>query len=422
MTKFKIEGTCIDTSTMKGYVPAAILGSSFDYILTSIPANNDVLIKDYVGSFKFSETKLIVHASHLDGLCDTVKSHVELVGRDYVDILLVDSKADWKLAGSEVVGLGDRCKAWGIMEPESVEEVKKIVETVGSDSIVKYIALTINPLEFNLDLINYCTDNGILVIGLNPLGGYLSAPRNITAFTVPYLLGFSAFYSDITVISGRNLDTADNDSLYLSGLKGKDAGNNYVLKKSTNKPVKGVSQAVFTSFKLKDEIIPYDDPTMCLYADQMVLEVGKPSKKLKKTEPVQRPPKDTDDVVLPGETDSSDSSKFVEQANHLLNILHLPSDGDESSKFAVAKYKLLDLIKCDFSSAVWSYDFSMIGKSVMMVLLTRKPVKKGMLWWKKEIPGDIRTFYLLQKEGKFVFREIFDDPEPEPNETASTTD
>ena len=128
MTKFKIEGTCIDTSTMKGYVPAAILGSGFDYILTSIPANNDVLIKDYVSSFKLTNTKLIVHANHLDSLCDTVKSHIELIGRDFVDILLVDSKADWKLAGSEVVGLGDRCKAWGIMEPESVEEVKKIID------------------------------------------------------------------------------------------------------------------------------------------------------------------------------------------------------------------------------------------------------------------------------------------------------
>lgn len=80
MTKFKIEGTCIDTSTMKGYVPAAILGSSFDYILTSIPANNDVLIKDYVESFKLTGTKLVVHASHLDGLCDTVKSHLDLIG------------------------------------------------------------------------------------------------------------------------------------------------------------------------------------------------------------------------------------------------------------------------------------------------------------------------------------------------------
>lgn len=426
MTKFKLEGTCIDTSTMKGYYPESSSDSGFKYVLTSIPANNDVLIKDYVRSYNPATTRLIVHSDHFDGLDETVMKHLGLIGRDFVDILLVDSKADWKLAGSSVTNLGSRCKDWGIMEPESVEQVEGIIKTLGSDSIVKYIALTINPLEFNMDLINYCSDKDIKIIGLNPLGGYLSAPRNITAFTVPYLLGFSAFYSNITVISGRDLDTASSDLQYLNSLDDREAGNNYILKKTTSRPVKGISQAVFTSFKLKDEIIPYDDPMLCLFPDQTVLEVGKASKKLKKTEPVQRPLKDTDNATLKKENDSPDNSKFVESVNHFLNILHMPEDGNDSSKFAVAKYKLLELIGFDFDPTLWTSDFSMIGKSAMMILLTRRPIKKGKLWWKKEVPGDLRTFYLLQKDDKFVFREIFDEQEPEPepehNETASTID
>ena len=403
MTKFKIQGVGLDTSTIN-YDPG-IARDSYDYIYTSIPANNDFLVGRYIWSME-NNPDIITYVDCLDGLLYLVESHLLTIKRESIKILLFKSGGDLNHAANvaQLLVTGT-IKYFGLQNPKSVETLKEEIERFSELGVpTSYVALNNCPLEFNLEIINYCRENNIEIIGLNSFGGFLSAGRNITAFSVPYLLGFSAYYCDLVILSGRDLINSWQNKEYLSKFIGKDADPGYILKKSTYKPVKDIKKAVFTSISLENgHIVPYEDPERIVMPDDFKFRIGSYISKI-------NPPEKSDFM----ETDTSADVEVIfksleEEVNHFIDLVYLPEDGTLDDKFATIRYKVMGYLETHFGEGLAEFDLVKIGNSILMISVTQPDTFEKESWWKKKklIPGFTRQFYLIiSEEGNIIFNEI----------------
>ena len=160
--KFKIQGVGIDTLNIT-YDPS-FSTEKFDYIYTSLTANNERLIGEWVNSMR-PTPPLIVYSEFIDSVVPILKEHLEMLGRAKTQLLLLNAekvigaKKEWldELNLGPIDNLGIQC-------PKDVEELKKASEVLGRE--IKYVALPISPLEFQYDVLEYCKENKITVIGL----------------------------------------------------------------------------------------------------------------------------------------------------------------------------------------------------------------------------------------------------------------
>lgn len=383
MTKFKIQGVGIDTSTISFNPGRSRSDDGYSYVYTSIPANNDFIVGDYIKSLK-GTPPILVYTDFLDSIDIALKGHLDAIGRTKAQLLLVDTFVQWDRV-ENLKGLP--VEHFGIQNPETKEQIEEVSRILEKNQMkLEYVAINTCPLEFNLEILDYCRENGILIIGLNPMGGYLSAARNITAFSVPYLLGFSANYCDIVLVSGRDLIKAWDDKDYLEDLVGRDSNPGYTLKKNTSKPVKEIKQAVFTSINVGGiETVPYIDPEIIPDYNDFVFKIGSHISKI------------TEKVI---EGDKIES--FEDEVTNYLRILHYPEDGNEKDNFAIARYKALDYIRVRYpENQGWSIDQIKVGTNLLLMSIEKAPEYKGHFIWQRIIIEEPKQFYMiLPLEGK----------------------
>ena len=409
MSKFKIQGVGLDTSTLDYDPGISLSDEGYEYIYTSIPANNDYLLGTGIRSVK-AETPLIVYTNHLDGVKSLLEEHLEVIGRNEADLLLIDGSCKSLDSFSEDLFKGKviPAKHCGIQSPVSVEQLADLVD---KGFKIEYIALTINPFDFNYEILQWAEQRKVYVIGLNPMGGYLSAPRNINAFSAPYLLSFCATYSDIVLVSGRNLVKAWEDKVYLEGLIGEESDAKYTLKKTIIKPVKDIKQAIFTSVNLQDldAIIPYYDPSLLLDKGWTEMALGTAHTKMPISGMTEGSGPETVDPI---ETkDEEDKDRAENDVRHYLDLAYYPKDGDQETTFTVARYKTLEYLQSHYkASDGWSISsLGKIGNSVLMITVTQEDELKGWFIWQKVVQGGEHTFVLIVPEAnpkKIIFREI----------------
>lgn len=364
MTKFKISGAGIDTTHVKTSEKIVT-----DYALTSISSNNDVILN--------LDTKtLITTVDHIDLIDSEVEGHLEILGYGVVDLLLIrcDPSLDWTNTES-LRNLKDsgKVKNFGLIcsSNTTVDELKKVLEE--SNVYFTYVALPISPLDFNLDLIKECRNLELSIIGLNPMGGYLSGPRNINAFTVPYLLGFCAYYSDIVLVSGRNLEEADDDLIYLGSLMGKETKSEYILNKSTSRLVKDIKKAVYPTVKVSEDLtVPFDD-------DQIVY--GDISFNFKE--------------VL-NNTEIRKRTKIESDVNDYLGILKFSED-----PYITAKYHVLSYLQ-ETLGVYTEFSYIPFGKTTLLINTHKPFFSTGALWWRKFTPEENHYFILTVNESNNV--------------------
>ena len=145
MAKFRVEGVGLDTTTLE-YQPGEDF--EFQYIFTSISSNNENIVKDFSPG-----AALVTYIDFLDKADEAIISHLELLDRSIVDLLLVDAKCDFlKYADvlSSCVSLGS-VDTIGIYGPESVDRIKEIQEVLPN---LKYIGLELCPLNFNYEVVS----------------------------------------------------------------------------------------------------------------------------------------------------------------------------------------------------------------------------------------------------------------------------
>ena len=392
VSKFKIQGVGIDTSsiTEKPWIESG--GEIFDYIHTSIRANNDFLLKEYVGSQPGAS--LITTIDFFDNPERAILGHVMELGRNKVDLLLVPGNVLSKKLGvlkdtvdalkhSSLIG------ELGISNPSSPDEIKEISGALGEK--IKYISLNLCPLHFNYDVIEYAKGEGIDILGFNPFGGSLSAEGIIQAFTVPYLLSFAGSYSTILFLSGRDLFRAIDGRDYLRrNVIGAESSSKFTLKKSVNRLYKPLKKVVNTSLMFSDNIIlSYDSPGIMYPPDEVVVTLGKEYE------------------LIPRENKYS-ITKTEDSVNSLLDITEFPNDGDWKDKYAIVRYQILGLLRSLYPEEDgWKMNLIPGGDRVLGIGLVRETREKpsAKIFKGKKITESLYFLLYINSEGTVMFVE-----------------
>lgn len=376
MSKFKISSVGIDTRTMKSSPGVSRADDGYSYILTSVEANNDYMIRDFVENH-IGEPVIMTSVNFLENVETALKDHIKNLGKEKINVLLFGPNTNIEKYVSELDGIKDVADRFGLIDPESVDQAKEKIESLNKLGLeVEFVAMPISPLDFNYDLIKFCEENELKIVGLNQMGGYVSAARNIEAFSVPYLLGFSAYHSDIVILSGRDVFSAIEDKWYLSELLDKEAGNGYVLEKNVYKPVKDLKKAIYTSISLEGEgsIVPYDDPTMLFMGEGFRFKIGSSLKKVK-------------EYGLSGiEEDEREITEFLKD-------LFYPKDAEHSVKMAFARYKIDNYLKSKYPDC--TVTILNAGNSVLVISLDKESEVTGAFFWQKISEEIHRQFYLI---------------------------
>ena len=413
--KLKIAGVGIDTTTI-GFNPGDIYSrenNDIGYIYTSLEANNDFLLKTYIQSFKAGPV-LVVGAKYLNGLSMGLKHHLNVLGRAFTQLLLVDESADWENWVGELSTINAQGTAQNfglkVDSEADLEKVKGIFERAKANEIeLKFLALPVCPLDFNYEVLTWARENKLTVFGFNPFGGNLSAARNIQTFSVPYLLGFAAANSDIVVLSGRDMPKAYENADWLTSMIGKETKPEYSLKKSVHRPVKELKRAIYTSIKVDSKTtIPYEAPDFPIPDEFMVGKIGSYVEQY--AEPVDLVPdiENMQDITRDEET-------LEDSVQHLLKILYYPEDGKPEDIFAIARYKVMEYLGLHFPGAEITY--SKTGNTLFWINVHIEPSVKGHLWWMKVYPEIDRTFWMAMPQGgkdHIIFKEA--KPENAPTE------
>lgn len=269
---FKIEGVGLDLTTLD-YSPSE--DNEFGYLCTSITANNEDAISEYVK--QCSGSPLVTKIDFLDRSSEAVGLHLDQIGRGTIDLLLVDAKCDFIKYADELSFLVDRgyVDAIGIYNPESVDRIKEIQTVLPN---LEYIGMDICPLNFNHEIISWAYEEAIQIIGFNAFGGHISSQAVIDSFSVPYLLEFFASYVTLGFLSSRDIFAARQDRDYLDSLIGKEVKNPkmYSLDKSVFKLLKPIKKAVEVSLKLDvNHIIPLGFQDTLYVPEELEIRLGK---------------------------------------------------------------------------------------------------------------------------------------------------
>ena len=375
MSKFRIEGVGIDTTTLE-YLPGEDF--EFQYIFTSISSNNENIVRDFS-----KNAALVTYIDFLDKSDEAIISHLELLERDTIDLLLVDSKCDFiKYADtlSSCVDSG-QVDTIGIMEPESVERIKEIQEVLPN---LKYIGLSFCPLNFNYDIISWALDNGIDIIGFNPFGGHISSAGIIDSFSVPYLLGFASTYSKLLFLSGRDLFTAADGRDYVSELIDKESNPIYELKKNVNKLYKPLKKTVNVSVKLSpDFTLPIDNPRSIFSPEEVVLKVG-----------------DAEKYVTP-ELDIKSGGVEDNVYTYYRDFIPPKDTESDENRIALLKPRIIDFLELEYPG--WNIEFSKIGDRVLVFNLTKIEETKIL---KRKKTVDTKNYLFSIVSGELDFYEI----------------
>ena len=406
MSKFKLQGVGIDLTNLT-YDPgfADENDELFKYVFTSF--SNDYLVKNYIQSLP--ESSLIVKLDYLDSVDLGLRIHLKNLERQVADLVLVSSKADWENhhTALQVIKTSGIARHFGVYDPETVEELEKIVEIAAKDEIkIEYVSLPVCPLDFYFEILEYCKSNKIDIIGHNIFGGYISAARNIQAFSVPYLLGFAANYSDVILLSSRDMVTAKEDAIYLKGIKPTmEADPGYILKKSTHREVKELKRAIYTSIGIGNKTIPYTDQELTPSFEDFRFKIG------------------SELSVIQAQKIPEVPEGIIEEVMHLLSILYYPTDALPENIFTIMRNKVTEVLKSRFIG----YDISYVklGNTILLINLTKPDEVVGSFLWQKIKPGETKAFFLamgpgLQKE--FIFEEAIDTVEETEDEEPAVID
>lgn len=377
--KFKISGVGLDTRRLT-ICPSNSFDELFDYIHTSISENNDYIISDFI---KYqSGALLITTIDFSDTMESALTGHLLTIGRNKIDLLLINSNCKWNPDNINQLKTSGIIDSIGISNPDSIDRIIELRNELGNENI-KYISLDICPLNFNYDIINWCSENNITILGFNPFGGHISAPSIIDSFSVPYLLGFSATYSSIVFLSGEDIYQCIPERDYLNSLIGKEVEPKYILKKNISKLYKPIKKTIETSLKIGDNIIfPYKCPDTIYDHSDIILNLGK---------------------IIETLPEQLEKSNLEEEVYLISDILYKPEDANSSDLFAIYRYRVLELLKVRFPESSWEHVYGKLGDKLMAIVV-RKENKTG--WIKKKVDVISNTFILgMTSEGKIFFSE-----------------
>lgn len=263
--KIRVEGVGLDCSTLP-YRPAQHYLPDYLYIDTS--ANNFCLVEDML-----EDKSVIVRVGTSGvGMLEILKG----IGLKVVDVLLLPTTTPIDIEELRKVLDQFEIGCVGIDRPENLTQCREATEEIKKVILPTYISLSISPVHFQKDIIDWAEENEIDILGLDPFGGFLSAPSVIQSFTIPFLLTFTAAYSKIVLLSGRDIINAYNNSRFLTALIDGEVEEELVgMSKSVDHLVRPLPKLVHSGLKLGEGIVPYENPEALINPGEVVLKLDK---------------------------------------------------------------------------------------------------------------------------------------------------
>lgn len=360
MREYKILGVGLDCSTLSYRPSPEYLPENLFYDTSS---NNFQCIK---GMTKGKNMIIRVGVSD-EGIIPILSG----LGLGEIDVLLLPpSPIEPDLLKEVLNKFG--VKSVGIDRPKDLEQLKDAAESIKRVILPSYVSLDLSPIQFNVDIMKWIEGEGLGVLGLNPFGGFLSSPVVIQSFTIPFLLSFSAAYSEVVILSGRDLMNAKNNSEFLYDLIGEEIEEGLVeMKNSINHLVKPLPKIIHSGLRLEDDsIIPYDNPEYISDPTEIILKMDKIEDEGEDQEKddVMRDILNYDYLILPV-SPSNDP-----QTN--LSII-LPSMLSELEKSRGCKTEVIKL-----------------GSLVFLIKVVKEEREKRYLWFDKV--WEENTYYILR--------------------------
>lgn len=398
-TRFRVQGVGLDTTNLKDILLKEDL--EFDYIHTTISSNNDYLLRDFFNKSSNNTPSLVTTIDFFDNPERALMGHlIELEKSDgIIDLLLVTKDAIFRnnsSAKDTVNGLKTSgiIKEFGISNPSTVEDIKYVEELLGFK--IKYISLNICPLNFNYEVISWCKDNDVDILGFNPFGGYLSSSAIIDSFSVPYLLGFISTYSSIVFLSSRNLGLSKESRDFIkSNIIGSNILDKFILKKSIYKLYKPITskKVVRTSLILKEDLIlNYDSPNLMFPFNEIILNIGKNDNK--------------SIINLPEESIRTELEKEVYS---LLDITEFPKDVNNLEKLSISRFQVMMILKQNFPKIQgWNINIIQLCDKVFGIHVTKEvTIKLKKAFFKKKVSEKIDKYFILSisDDGNIIFIE-----------------
>ena len=397
MIKFKVKGCGLDTTT------ATYLfnndGHDFQYIHTSIEIGNDCLLRKSLATI--SGTLYSVEVNFTEKLSEILKNHMNILGISEINMLFFNASLGKEKIQEAIEKLRSESipiTNFGIKDPRDAKEIEELLDPEQKDpdpnKILAAVGMDVSPTEFDLESIEYCKKYNIPIFGFNPLGGYISAPRNIQALTVPYLLEFSAAYSDVVMLSGRDLFLAAEDAKYVQVLIDKEyEESKYRLTKKVHKPVSSLGKLVYTAIDFgHGYILPYEDPSFCTLGGDIKSKINKA------------------EIAYP----ENYSPLYETQPDYvkllaLLSELEYPDEWSNEIKLAYAKYKIIEYLKENYPKG--EINCTPIGKEILVIEVHQPIIYKGFFLWRKVEQKQEDRVYLLfcNEQNEIVFREVDQD-------------
>lgn len=381
--KIKNDGIGLDMTHLN-YCPKVEYLKDFNYIHTSIRSNNDHVISEVFEDF--AGKTLVTEIGFTDKISVGLLSHLVSIGREWIDILEIPATCTWNDKTYEQLKyLTDAGMIYDISvkNPEKPEELEEIINTLDLHELkLRYVSLDLCPLNFNYDIINYCKDKEIEIIGYNSMGGKLTSESVIDCFTVPYLLGFAATHCHIVMLSGRDLFKSMQGAKYLENLIGKESEPMFTLRKNVRKLHKPLKKVINTSIVFEGDIqLPYNSPDYIPVGEESIV-IG-----LNKTffEMPERELNETEKVIY-----------------GLIRQLDFPEDATPEDKFSISKSQVIAFLKTKYSEHLFMY--SMINDTTIAVKAI-KHTEEG--WFKKTIKTDTQQYLMsMMPDGTMFFKEI----------------
>lgn len=395
--KFKVKGCGLDTTTTTYLFNND--EQDFQYIHTSIGVGNDYLLEKSLSTV--SGTLYSVEVDFTEKLPEMLRNHMKILGISQIDMLFFAASLGKEKIQASMEELRKESLPitnFGIKDPKNAKEIEELLEPEQENpdvsKLLAAVGMNISPTEFDLDSVEYCRKYEIPLFGFNPLGGYTSAPRNILALTVPYLLEFSAAHVDVVMLSGRDIYMATEDAKYVKALIDKEyEDNKYRLTKKVHKPVSSLGKLVYTAIDFgHGYTLPYENPSFCTLEGDIRSKINKA------------------EIAYP-ETYSplyETQPDFIKIQARLVDLKY-PDEWRNEIKLIYARDEVMKYLKETYPRGEISC--TSIGKEIYVIELHQPIIFKGAFFWRKvEIEQEDRVYLLFCTEtGEVMFREADQD-------------
>lgn len=355
--------------------------NEYEYVLTSVSANNDFLIKDYI-----TKSNRVMVDLDCVGADTTymLTNHMYQLGINNIEVLFIDSKTDWKDEKLQEY-LSVNCKI-GIKNPETVEEL----ENANSVINFSHILIDICPLNFNYDVITWAKKHDKIIVGSNIFGGNLAASEIIRSFTVPYLLTFAANYCDVVLLSSRNLYYSESEREFLTKLIGTEASPIVNITKNIIKLPKNLKVAINQSLKLRDDlIIPIEGTGLFFDTDETILTPGKKVLILPEEVTVHQE-RESDDII--------DEAYSYSTSTNLI--------GSDEHKLASLRYGIMDILKAKLNETYY-FEINQVKLCDNVIIFNVNfdiVTRSGLFSIEKN--RTTKMYFMFYKDSQFIFTEL----------------